>query len=304
MGDRPLPEPFHDWRGLISDPGTPGEAIRQLASRADVDPEALAVLAEDQARLKATPAIAAAIYANPRASLSVANRAVACCHRAGVVPEGIPGFDELVLAIVADPAALDPGAVDSPFQQLMLGAPDDCAGESDSDAAAEGTLGVAAGTTDPPAAAGGPTPLGEKKKAGGRRPATIDFTRLKLYEKIRLATLGNAYCRQNLLRDANRMVAMAAIRSPQITDGEIAKAASNRSLSEDVIRYIANRKELVKQYAVRLALVGNAKCPLTVTLRLLPSLHADDIKQIARSKNVPGALSVAAKRLAATKGPQ
>jgi hypothetical protein len=132
----------------------------------------------------------------------------------------------------------------------------------------------------------------------------IDFTRLKLYEKIRLATLGNAYCRNNLLRDSNRMVAMAVIRSPQITDGEIAKAAGNRSLSEEVIRYIGNRKELVKQYPVKLALVGNAKCPLAVALRLLPTLNADDIKQIARSKNVPGALSASAKRLAAPKLPQ
>ncbi|MEO8215163.1 MAG: hypothetical protein ABI560_18330, partial [Myxococcales bacterium] len=121
---------------------------------------------------------------------------------------------------------------------------------------------------------------------------------------IRLATLGNAYCRQNLLRDSNRMVAMAVIRSPQITDGEIAKAAGNRSLSEEVIRYIGNRKELVKQYPVKLALVGNAKCPLAVALRLLPTLNADDIKHIARSKNVPGALSASAKRLAAPKQPQ
>jgi hypothetical protein len=203
MGDAPLPQKVDDWRRLISDPGTPGETICQLASRPDVDPEVLAVLAEDLARLKVTPAIAAAIYANPRAPLSVANRVVASCHRVGVAPEGIPGFDELALAIVADPTAIDP-AVDSTFDQLLLGAMDE------------------------PAETGA-TSLDEKKKTAGRRPATIDFTRLKLYEKIRLATLGNAYCRQNLLRDANRMVAMAAIRSPQITDGEIAKAAGNRA---------------------------------------------------------------------------
>jgi hypothetical protein len=100
------------------------------------------------------------------------------------------------------------------------------------------------------------------------------------------------------------MVALAAIRSPQITDGEIAKAAGNRALSEDVVRYIANRKEMVKQYPVKLALVGNVKCPLAIALRLLPSLHGADIKQLARSKNVPGALAAAAKRLAAAREPQ
>ena len=50
-----------------------------------------------------------------------------------------------------------------------------------------------------------------KKK---RKSPIIDFTKLKLFEKIRLATLGNAYCRQTLLRDSNKLVAMAVIRSP------------------------------------------------------------------------------------------
>lgn len=281
-----------DWRALLADPAAPGERLRELAAQPDVDPEALALLARDEARLRATPDIAAAIYANPRAPLSVANRAILTCQRAGVVPEGIAGFTELAAEIAADPAALDASAVDAGFSALVSDAPD--SGPTDTDDSAD----EAAPAPVAPAsvAAGG--------KAKGRKSATIDFTRLKLYEKIRLATLGNAYCRQNLLRDANRMVAMATIRSPQITDGEIVKAAGNRALSEEVIRYISNRKEMVKQYPVKLALVGNAKCPLAVALRLLSSLHAEDIKQIARSKNVPGALSVAAKRLAAAKGPQ
>ena len=100
------------------------------------------------------------------------------------------------------------------------------------------------------------------------------------------------------------MVAMATIRSPQLTDGEVVKAAGNRALSEDVIRYIANRKEMVKQYAVKAALVGNPKCPLGIALRLLPALHGDDIKALSRSKNIPSPLSTAAKRLAAARGPQ
>ncbi|MBC8134122.1 MAG: hypothetical protein H7X95_14165 [Deltaproteobacteria bacterium] len=298
-----------NWRHLLTDPAVTGEALRALAVLPDVPVEALACLAADERRLKETPAIATAIYTNRRAPLSVANRAVVTCHRLGVVPEGIPGFEELAQAIAADPTALD-AAVNSGFDDLLQTAPEANSAEIDVEVDTN-VLNVDTTTdTDPDkAAAQGPdtpSPPGPASSAKGskRRSAIIDFTRLKLYEKIRLATLGNAYCRQNLLRDSNRMVAMAAIRSPQITDGEIVKAAGNRALSEEVIRYIGNRKELVKQYAVKLALVGNAKCPLAVTLRLLSTLNADDIKQIARSKNVPGALSTAAKRLAAAKGPQ
>jgi hypothetical protein len=114
---------------------------------------------------------------------------------------------------------------------------------------------------------------------------------------VRLATLGNEYCRNNLIRDPNRIVALAVIRSPKITDGEIVRAASNRTVSEDVIRYIANQREFTKVYAVKLGLVMNPKCPLAFSLKLLPLLHGDDLKDLSRSKNVPSALSTAARRL-------
>lgn len=300
----------HQLGELLADPNAPGETLRVLAGETDVAPDILARLAADERRLKETPAIATAIFANPGAPMSVANLAVLTCHRVGVVPEGIPGFEEMAAAIVADPAALDSAAVDSGFDQLLHGAPDtdDPLPETPLPGDPTGTDAQTASTPESPFPVAPSLPAAATATATSqspkRRSAIIDFTRLKLYEKIRLATLGNAYCRRNLLRDSNRMVAMAVIRSPQITDGEIVKAAGNRALSEEVIRYIGNRKELVKQYPVKLALVGNAKCPLTIALRLLPTLAADDIKQLARSKNVPGALATAAKRLAATKAPQ
>jgi hypothetical protein len=241
------------------------------------------------------PALATALFGNPGVSMTVANRALSTCARAGATPPDLPGFEELVAEIQADDAvvdAVDAAARDRGFEELL--------------AAADVTEAVAPGplVDEPVAAPVGAAPAGRPGGPPARRRAVIDFPRLKLYEKVRLATLGNANCRQVLLRDPNRMVALAAIRSPQITDGEIVKAAGNRALSEDVIRYIANRKELIKLYGVRLALVGNPKCGLAVALRLLPTLHAEDIKQLARSKNVPGALALAAKKLAAARGPQ
>lgn len=257
--------------------------------------EALAALAADATALRRAPAVVAALYHNPRVPMSVAHRAILTAHQAGISCDDFPELTELAAVVAADPTALDPSVADGDVAAVLRAT----AGETDE---GEGTRddGEKTSAAAPGAASGSTAPTVK----GQRRQVVIDFTKLKLYEKIRLATLGNAYCRQNLLRDANRMVAMAAIRSPQITDGEVAKAAGNRALSEDVIRYIANRKELVKQYAVKVALVGNAKCPLAVALRLLPTLHGEDIKALARSKNIPAALSVAAKKLAAARGPQ
>jgi hypothetical protein len=69
-----------------------------------------------------------------------------------------------------------------------------------------------------------------------------------------------------------------------------------------VIRYIANQRELVKMYAVRLNLVQNPKCPVAFSVRFLPLLHNDDIRKLARSKNIPSALSVAARKLVQNRG--
>jgi hypothetical protein len=66
---------------------------------------------------------------------------------------------------------------------------------------------------------------------------------------------------------------------------------------DDVIRYIANSRECSKKYAVKLALVTNPKCPLGSSLRFLAYLHPDDLRNISRSKNIPGALATSAKKL-------
>jgi hypothetical protein len=280
-----------DWRAWLADPATPDDRLVAGASAADAEPDLLAALAGDAERMRRCPALATAIFGNPRASMTLANRALLTCARAGVTPPDVPGFEELVADIQADAERVDPATRDRGFAELLVTASSADTSEPEPEPPAPAASASAAPAVAPP-------------PPGLRRRAVIDFTKLKLYEKVRLATLGNANCRQTLLRDPNRMVALAAIRSPQITDGEVAKAAGNRALSEDVIRYIANRKELVKLYAVKLALVGNPKCALAVTLRLLPTLHLEDIKQLARSKNIPGALAIAAKKLAAARGPQ
>jgi hypothetical protein len=134
-----------------------------------------------------------------------------------------------------------------------------------------------------------------------RKSPIIDFGKLKLHEKIRLATLGNAYCRSNLIRDSNKMVAMAAVRSPLITDSEIVRAAGNRQIAEDVIRYIANQRDFTKMYQVKLNLTYNPKCPLAFSLRFLNTLHGEDVKALSKSKQVPSALTVAARKLVQTR---
>ena len=262
---------------------------RAAATAAAAD---LELIARDDARLLRHPPIVAAMFANPVAPMALVNRVVGACVRAGVRVDGIPGFDDIAAAMKTEPAevASEATAFDEALaESKRIDAAGGKAGAPDADADAHADEGEEA--------------AGEAKPERKRKSAVIDFSKLKLFEKIRLATLGNAFCRQTLLRDSNRLVSMAAIRSPGITDLEVIRAAGNRAVSEDVIRYIANSKEYVKLYPVKLSLVGNPKCPLALTLKMLPTLRPEDLKNIARSKNVPNALSTAARKLSATRNP-
>jgi hypothetical protein len=196
----------------------------------------------------------------------------------------------MAAAIMSDPNAVRPSASD----EIFLAATSDAASPPQDEVAAAAD----AQPATPTGAAGAADDDMEQTK---KRTAVIKFETLKIFEKIRLATVGNAYCRQVLIRDTNRLVAMAVIRSPSISDREVVAAASNRAICDDVIRYIANSREYVKDYAVKQALVNNPKCPLGMSLRLLSFLHPEDLRAIARSRNVPGALATAAKKLAQTR---
>jgi hypothetical protein len=115
-------------------------------------------------------------------------------------------------------------------------------------------------------------------------------------EKIRRAMLGNATERLLLVRDTNRLVSEAAARSPRMTESEAAQIAASRAVSDSVLRIIANNREFTRSYQVKLNLVTNPLTPLTFTSRLMPHLRLADLKVLARSKNIPGAVTKAAKQ--------
>lgn len=122
-------------------------------------------------------------------------------------------------------------------------------------------------------------------------------------EKIRLALMGNGSARGILIKDSNKMVAMAVLRNPGLGDKEIAAAAANRQIIEDVIRTIAASREWVKNYRVKFSLCQNPKTPTHQAMNFLKHLRTKDLKGLATSKDIPSVVAKAAKRLAQTRSP-
>ncbi len=119
---------------------------------------------------------------------------------------------------------------------------------------------------------------------------------MNVSEKIELAHKGNKEARTILMRDSNRLVQMAVIASPKITESEVLLHANNRQLNEEVLKHIANSREWLKNYLIRVALANNPKTPLSDALKQVQFLKTRELALLAKSKGIPRALNIAAEQ--------
>ena len=124
---------------------------------------------------------------------------------------------------------------------------------------------------------------------------------MSVSEKIKLAMMGNLSARNILVRDSNKLVSSAVLKSPRITDSEIEALSQNKSVAEDIIRQLAHSKEYTRSYTIKLNLVNNSKTPVGESLRFLNHLHDKDLLGVAKSKNVSQPVQIAAKKLLETR---
>jgi hypothetical protein len=123
-------------------------------------------------------------------------------------------------------------------------------------------------------------------------------------EKIKLALRGNKDARTILLRDSNKLIRRFVMLNPRLGDSEVLSLARNRNADEEMLRTIADKREWMRNYQVRLALATNPKTPLVIALRQVQVLGERDLRQLARSKNVPETVAAHARRLLLTRAPK
>jgi len=125
------------------------------------------------------------------------------------------------------------------------------------------------------------------------------FTRVRkltVAARVKLALTGNKEARQILARDGVKLIQSCVLRNPRFTLEEALAMAKNRSLAAELLRTIAEQKDWVRNYSVRLALVQNPKTPLQIALGLLTGVHDRDMRILAKSKNVSSVLQAQARR--------
>lgn len=261
---------------LLSQTGLDEETLCRLASAADETAGEL--IGTNEALVLRFPAVIEKLYMNKNVRMSTADRLIDLAVR-NELELDFPAFKQAAQAI---------------HQQLI---PEPSEERNFSDQLFE-DIDRQAEETDIPE----DEPICELDEEGNEKvvdkvqPLFAQIQSASVTEKIRMAMLGNSTARLLLVRDTNRLVAEAAAKSPRVTENEAIQMAAMRSVSDEVLRLIGNNRELVRSYQVKLNLVSNPRTPLTFASRFLPHLRLNDLRQIARSKNVPGAINKAAKQ--------
>jgi hypothetical protein len=104
--------------------------------------------------------------------------------------------------------------------------------------------------------------------------------------RIQLALKGNKEERSILIRDGTKVVALAVLEAPKLSDGEVEKFASQKNVLEAVLRQIPLKRRFMKNYIVVRNLVANPRTPLDLSLGLMKNLLVQDLKNLASNKEV------------------
>jgi hypothetical protein len=119
---------------------------------------------------------------------------------------------------------------------------------------------------------------------------------MSVAQRVQLAMKGSREERAILVRDNNRLVAVAVLSSPKMTETEIESIAKMASISDELLRIIANTRAWVKNYQVVVALTKNPKTPVAVSMNLLQRLNDRDMRMLSIDRNIPELLRLTARK--------
>src|SRR5260370_10197901 len=176
--------------------------------------------------------------------------------------------DETVFAYLSEPASEIAAEGEKPFQAIggvldLLGK-DSLPVSSTAEGGHPPTPGV--GTHDAVAgAAAVPAKAAPGRKAlpdVAKRDNTVQkINRLDIKGRIQLALKGNKEERSLRVRDGTKVVALAVLEAPKLSDGEVEKFASQKNVLESVLRQIPLNHRFMQHYTLVRILLSHPRTP-------------------------------------------
>lgn len=260
---------------LLRLPRITAAALEGLADRADERIGEL--IATNEQALLANPTVIEKLYMNKRVRMSTADRLLELAVRNGLELK-LAAYKEAAAAIKNEllaEAGEEPTPDDVLFAETeQLAQASEIEGEDDTHEVDD---------------------EGEEHLKDKFKPLYAQIAMMTVSQKIRRAQVGTAAERLLLVRDTNRLVAVAAVKSPAMRENEAVMISANRSVGEEVLREIARNREFTRSYQVKLNLVRNPRCPFTFASGFVTQLRDNELRDLAKNKNVPSAVQQAAR---------
>ena len=197
------------------------------------------------------------------------------------VREGEEVLDEGVLAYLAEHAneiAVEP---ERPYQPIG-GIHEELPAEAPMAATAAVSTGGGAGAATKKA----PVKKGKAAPAEERGSALQKIAKLDIKGRIQLAMKGTKEERSLLVRDGTKIVALAVLDSPKISDGEVERFATQKNVLEAVLRGIPMKRRFAKNYNIVRNLVFNPRTPLDLSLGLMKNILVGDLRNLSNNKEI------------------
>ena len=263
-------------REIALNPQIADDSLRWLAGTAGMS--VCEVIGRNQVRALRYPSIVEALWLNPKAGQGVVQGLLELAVRQALPLEHIAGFREMKAILAGeerDGTDDEKGLSDTEFALAMAWATASYEKEH--------------GSTKADAA----EPEAEQKS----KNLQALILKMSVSQKVRLAMVGDANVRNLLIRDPKKIVSLAVLKSPRITEGEVTKFAGVKTLPEDLLTTMCRNRNWTKDYATRRALVFNPKTPIVFSMTFLRSLSAKDVKDASASREVSQTIQRTAKRM-------
>jgi len=160
----------------------------------------------------------------------------------------------------------------------------------DANASSDAHSAVAARVAAPMTAAAAAAAHAKKHAVPGhveRRDSTLQkIAKLDVKGRIALAVRGSKEERSILIRDGTKLVALAVLESPKVSDGEVEGFALQKNVLEAVLRQIPLKRRFAKNYNIMRNLVFNPRTPIDLSLGLMKGLLVHDLRNLSGNKEV------------------
>jgi len=280
---------------LLANHAVKDESVKELAARGGRE---VVTALQSSARVMNSPELVKALHANPNLQpneiAEIARKLGTSSPVAGSTATPEPeeqdeAADSALAEYLNENAAEVETAREAPFQASGdhgHTAPESAEKTAETPAAMAPAQSEVVAGSGSLAAAAQPKKIAHESAEVKRDSVVQKIQKLDVKGRIALAVRGGKEERSILIRDMTKVVCLAVLESPKLTDTEVEGFAQQKNVLDWVLRTIPMKRRFAKNYTIQRNLAFNPRTPTDVSLGLMKNLMTQDLKNLSENKEV------------------